>query len=221
MTMFPYDVNELADGPIRCMFAPIDADLPVGLDDVFDQVDPYVKTTDWEEFGATAGPFQHARNITTAAYNIQQTTQAVRERVTEVIRQATVNVAELRPDIVAMIEESTGVDTVATAAGRGATKKVPVGNIEDLTQYRMAFVGRRGKDQGIVTEPAPGAKVRGRMFAFIAYRAQLTADNLQLGFAEGDLANANVTFKLFPEPGQASGEEHGFWIFEDAGTFAA
>jgi hypothetical protein len=172
MTMFPYDVNELADGPIRCMFAPIDADLPAGLDDIFDQVDPYDKTTDWEEFGATAGP-------------------------------------------------STGVDTVASGSGKGATKKVPVGNIEDLTQYRMAFVGRRGKDQGIVTEPAPGAKVRGRMFAFVAYRAQLTADNLQLGFAEGDLANANVTFKLFPEPGQASGEEHGFWIFEDAGTFAA
>jgi hypothetical protein len=84
--MFPYDVNELADGPIRCMFAPIDTALPADLDDIFDQSTPTTPTTGWEDFGATAGPFQHARNLTTAAYNIQQTTQAVRERVTEVIR---------------------------------------------------------------------------------------------------------------------------------------
>jgi len=221
MTMFPYDVAELADGPIRCMFAPISVALPGDLSDIFDQVDPYDPDTDWVDFGATAGPWTHSRNLTTAAYNIQQTTQAVRERVTEVIRTSQVNVAEIRPDIMAMVEESPGVDDLPAASGVGAHSKVPVGNIEDLTQYRMAFIGRRGKDQGVVTEPGTGAKVRGRHFGFIAYRAQLSADNFQLGLAEGDLGNANVTFRLYPEPGQAAGEEHGYWVFEDAGTFTA
>ena len=50
---------------------------------------------------------------------------------------------------------------------------------------------------------------------------QLQADNFQLGFAEGDLAAANVTFRLNPEPGQPEFEEHGFWVFEDEGTAAA
>lgn len=208
MTMFPYDVAELADGPIRCMFAPISQALPADLDDIFGQVDPYDPETGWVDFGATAGPWTHSRNLTTASYNIQQTTQAVRERVTEVIRTSQVNIAEMRPDIVAMFEESPGAEDTTTGT------KVPVGNIEDLTQYRMAFVGRRGKDQGTVAETGGG--VRGRHFGFVAYRAQLTADNLQLGFAEGDLANGNVTFRLYPEPGQAAGEEHGYWVFEDA-----
>lgn len=215
MPMFPYDVNEIADGPIRCMYAPITEPLPNDLGDLVDQTDPYDPAGGFVDFGATGGPMQVARNITSAAYNIQQTTTAVLERITEVTRAATVNVAELRPDIVAMIEEGLAAD-VAAAAGLSAHSKVTFGNIEDLTQYRMAFLGRRSKSQGVVVEP--GGVERGRLFAYVAYRVQLQAENLQLGFAEGDMANADVTFKLYPEPGQAAGAEHGVWLFEDAGT---
>ena len=66
--------------------------------------------------------------------------------------------AEIRPDIMTMVENGPGTDTVATAAGVGAHAKVPFGNIEDLVQYRMAFIGRRSKAQGVVTEPAPAAR---------------------------------------------------------------
>lgn len=215
--MFPYDVAELADGPIRALFAPITTALPGTLDAVIDQVDPYDPQTGWVDFGATAGPFQANRNIATASYNIQQTTTAVRERISETTRTVVVNVAEIRPDIMRMIEEGPGNETVAAATGVGAHTNVPFGNIEDLTQYRMAFIGRRGKDQGIVTETV-GGKTRGRLFGYIAYRCQLTADNFQLGFAESELASANVTFRLMPEPDQDAGTEHGFWVFEDAGT---
>jgi hypothetical protein len=216
--MFPYDVENLADGPIRCLFAPITTALPTGLGDIIDQEDPYDPKSGWIDFGATAGPFQVNRNIATASYNIQQTTTAVLERVTEVTRSVVVNVAELRPDIVSMIENGPGADDVAGAAGAGAHSKVPFGNIEDLVQYRMAFVGRRSKAQGLVTESGTGAKTRGRLFGYVAYRTQLQADNLQFGFAEGDLANANVTFRLNPEPDQPDFEEHGYWVFEDTGT---
>ena len=54
-----------------------------------DQTDPYDsrhRPNGWVDFGATAGPFQVNRNIATASYNIQQTTTAVLERVTEVTR---------------------------------------------------------------------------------------------------------------------------------------
>jgi hypothetical protein len=220
--MFPYAVEELADGPIRCLYAPIGAPLPTSLKDIIGQVDPYAPAgtvpNKWVDFGATAGPFQVNRNIATASYNIQQTTTAVLERVTETTRSVVVNVAELRPDIVNMIENGTGADVVTAATGMGAHKKVPFGNINDLTQYRAAFVGMRSKAQGIVTETGVGAKTRGRLFGYIAYRVQLQADNLQFGFAEGDLASANVTFRLNPEAGQPELEEHGYWIFEDAGT---
>jgi hypothetical protein len=210
VSMFPYDVNELADGPIRCLYAPIGQALPATIDDVIDSNDPYDPATGWVDFGATAGPMQVARNITTAAYNIQQTTTAVRERITEVVRAVTVNIAELRPDIVAMFEEGQASDATGFS-------QVAFGNIEDLTQYRMAFLGRRGKDQGVVDEggTAP-TKKRGRLFAYVAYRVQLQAENLQLAFAEGDLANANVNFRLYPEPAEPAGEEHGLWLFEDA-----
>lgn len=221
MTMFPYDVNELADGPVRCMFAPITEPKVVDLADFIAVKTPYAPAGTFEDFGATAGPFQVARNLTTASYNIQQTTTAVRERITEVIRSVTVNVAELRPDILRMLEEGVATD-VAGAAGMSAYSKVAFGNINDLTQYRMAFVGRRGKDQGIVKEAAAaGSPERGRLFAYVAHRVALQADNLQLGFAEGDLASANVTFRLHPEPGEPEGEEHGYWLFEDAGVIPA
>jgi hypothetical protein len=217
MSQFPYDVNELADGPIRCMFAPIGTPLPTDLNDIQAVKTPYAPTAGWVDFGATAGPFQAARNIATASYNIQQTTTAVLERITEVTRTVTVNVAELRPDIVRMLEEGSAGD-VNQGSGMNAYSKVEFGNISDLTQYRMAFVGRRSKAQGIVDE---GAVERGRLFAYVAYRCALAADNLQFGFAEGDLANATVNFKLNPEPGRPEGKEHGFWVFEDAGTIPA
>ena len=221
MPMFPYDINELADGPVRCMYAPISQTLPVDLADIIAVTDDYDPVTGWVDFGATAGPFTVGRNITTASYNIQNTTTAVLERVTEVVRSVTVAVAELRPDVVAMLEEGVATD-VAAASGLNGYGKVEFGNIEDLTQYRMAFLGRRAKAQGIVKEGAAADAIeRGRLWAYVADRVQLQADNLQLGFAEGDLASANVTFRLQPEPGQAAGKEHGYWIFEDAGTIPA
>lgn len=207
MALFPYDVNELASGPIRCLYAPITQALPATLDDIVDTSYPYAKVDDWEDFGATAGPMQVARNITTAAFNIQQTTTAVLERVSEVVRAVTVNVAELRPDIVAILEEGVASDNTGGS-------QVTFGNINDLTQYRMAFIGSRVKGQGVVNET--GGKARGRLFGYVAYRVQLQAENLQLGFAEGDLANGNVNFRLYPEAGEPEGEEHGVWLFEDA-----
>lgn len=216
--MFPYDVAELLDGPVRAMFAPITTPVPETLDDIFLQEDPYTAATGWVDFGATGGPFTYARNITEAQYKIQQTTLAVRERITETIRTGQVNVAEFRPEIVKMFENALAVEAGTAAAGRGAYSKVPVGNIEDLTQYRMAFVGERGKDQGIVVESGSPTKERGRNWAFVGRRCQLSAENMSLALAQGDLANVNVTYKLFPDPGAPAGEEHGYWMFEDAGT---
>ena len=120
-----------------------------------------------------------------------------------------------------MIENGPGNDTVATAAGMGAHTKVPFGNIEDLTQYRMAFVGRRGKDQGVVTEPdveqGPRPAVGVRRLPLSSCRPTTSSS----GSPKATSPSANVTFRLNPEPGQPEFEEHGYWLFEDAGTFTA
>jgi hypothetical protein len=221
VTMFPYDVNELADGPIRCMFAPIGTALPADLSDIIEQTDPYDPETGWWTSAPPPVRSTHSRNLTTAAYNIQQTTQAVRERVTEVIRTSQVNVAELRPDIVALIEESHRRRHRRGRSGVGATPRSRSATSRTSPSTAWPSSAAAARTRASSPSPAPGPRSAGGMFAFVAYRAQLSADNLQLGFAEGDLANANVTFRLYPEPGQPSGEEHGYWIFEDAGTFAA
>jgi hypothetical protein len=216
--LFPYDVAELTTGPIRCLWAPISQAIPVTLKDVISQTSPYAPATGWVDFGATAGPWVNQRNVTSTQFKIQQTTLTVQERITEVVRTVQVAVAEMRPEVMQMLEGGPEIDTGAAGAGVGAYSGVPFGNIQDLTQYRMAFIGCRGKDQGIVTEPTTSL-IRGRMFGYFAYRVQLAAENLQVSLAQGDLGNANCTFKLYPDYTMDSGEEHGSWVFETAGTF--
>jgi hypothetical protein len=216
--LFPYDIDELTAGPIRCLWAPISQAIPTTLADVIDQVSPYAPKTGWVDFGATAGPWVNQRNITTTQFKIQQTTLTVQERVNEVVRTVQVAVAELRPDVMQVLEGGPTTETAVAGTGVGAYTKAPFGNILDLTQYRMAFIGCRGKDQGIVTEPTTSL-VRGRMFAYFANRVQLAAENLQTSLGQGDLGNANCTFKLYPDYTEAAGAEHGAWVFEDAGTF--
>ena len=214
MAMFPYDVNELADGPVRCMFAPITEPLPDRAGGRRRRPTRTTPNGDWVDFGATAGPWSVNRNIATASYNIQQTTTAVLERVTEVIRAVAVNVAEIRPDIMTDDRGGHRPTTVATVGGVGAHQG-PVR--QHRRPHPVPHGVRRPPLEGPGRRHRAGAIERGRLWGYVAYRVQLQADNFQLGFAEGDLATANVTFRLNPEPGQPEGEEHGYWVFEDAG----
>jgi hypothetical protein len=141
------------------------------------------------------------------------------EEITDITRTIEVSVAELNADHLQMIENAPAIDTVAPVAGASAQDVVRFGGFGTLKQYRFAFISRRSGQSGMVVET--GGKERGRFFMGVAYRAQLTADSVDLEQAKGDLSAAGTTFRLFPEPGQEEGEEYGAWFDEMAGTIGA
>ena len=215
----PYDLNALVGGAIRAVYAPISQAVPARLEDIVDLTSPYALNGAWEDFGATTGPFTYTRGITKAGSTIQQESTAVLEEITEVVRTVGAPFAELRPEILKMIEEG-GEANAISGAGNNQSAQVgqPVGSISELTRYRVAFIARRKKAQGTVREGVAGP-YRGRFLAFAAYQAELNAESVSIGFERGALASATVTFKLYPEPTiTAEGEEYGQWLDETAGV---
>lgn len=218
---FKYDLNKLFGGAVRVLYAPLSVTKPDDLSDIIDLVSPYAVKTGWIDLGATGGPFQYSRNLTVAGWNIQQATAAAFEEPTDVTRSFSVPAAEVKPEILEILEESTGIDTIAAAALKSAQKAVPFGNIEDLTPYRVAFIGRRKKAQGLVTEGA-GGLTRGALAGAVAFYATITADNAQISVAEGDMSTVPLNFSVKPDPAATvEGEESGIWLFEDAGQTIA
>ena len=221
MALFPYDLNELLGGRARILVTDdLTEPVPAGIGDILAMVSPYGALTGWTDIGATGGAAQYGRNLTVGGYNIQQTNGTVLEEPTDLTRSITFPAAEIRPDIIQMLEEGAASSTVAAAANKGAQDKQPFGTIIELTSRRIALVGQRKKAQGIVTEP--GGATRGRLVALVGYHATISADNAQLSLAEGDMAQVPLSFTLHPESTiTTDGAEYGAWFFEDAGTIAA
>lgn len=217
----PYDINALTGAAARVMLAPYTETIPDNPVDIFDQVSPYVVNGTWFNVGATSGPVQTGRNLAVAGYTIEQSQTVLLEEPTEVTYTLQVPIAELSPEMLKIINDSAAdVDAVAAITGAGASgagSKTHFGNIFDLTHYRVAFVVRRSKSQGLVTEP--GGRTRGRFFTFVGYDATITAENVQSSFGKGQLASATITFKLYPDSTVTEeGAEHGFYFDENAGT---
>lgn len=226
MSKLPYDLENLVGGPLRALYAPIETALPAKPVDVFaqtaaDEYEPAGAGLTWKDFGATSGSApQVSRNFEIAGAKVHQSRAEVLKRVTAVTRQVQIPFAELSPEILQIVENAPAVATIAAAANSGAAKKVAFGNVTDLTPFRLALFAELLQDQGVVTEP--GGVKRGRWFGYVAYKARLSADNVQLQFEDnGTLAVAQCTFELEPDPTATEGQEHGFWVIEDAGTILA
>jgi hypothetical protein len=214
----PYTLDNLAGAAARCLIAPASAPLPAKLSDVFLQKDPYTPVSPWFDVGATAGPLQVGRNITVAGYTIEQSQTPLLEEPTEVQYTVQVPFAELRPEIVKLVNESPSSTAAAGTATDGSGVKTPFGNIFDLTHYRIAFVVRRVKKQGQVLEGVAGL-ARGRFLVYCGYDCTMQGENVQTSFGKGQLSQAAVTFRLYPDDTVTTeGEEHGFWFDEDAQT---
>lgn len=231
---FPYDLANLLGGATRVVWAPISVALPAQPKDIFKQVvgstaPPYALKTGWKEFGANRDAFAYNRAIEVGAYTIQNVSGNILEEPTNTVRTARVSIAEINPETLKIIEEGTDAAAVtASAAAAVETAKtsaysgVAFGAIPELTQYRIAFISRRAKQAGIVTEGAAGP-TRGRFMVGVGYRCQLTADNVELQEAKGELSAATVTFHFFPDPDASvsAGSEFGIWWDEQAGTIPA
>jgi hypothetical protein len=217
--LFPFDLSALVGGPVRVVLAPTSVALPAHLDDIFAQTkaDSYALADDWIEVGATGGATQASRNITTSGWKIEQSTSQVLKKVTETARTVQVPFAELRPDILNVIENGPGAATEAAATGRSAAVKVPFGAVTELEEFRLAFIALRSKSQGEVIE-GTGGPHRGRFLAYVAYRATPASDNVQVQFEDGNMSVASMTFDLTVDDAAADGGEHGYWLSETAGT---
>lgn len=220
MAFLTYDENNLIGAGARVMYAPYSTTIPAFPSDIFDGTSPYAPASGWLDFGATSGPPVIGRNITTAGFNIQQTSTVLLEEITEINRSLTVPIAEFSPTILALLEEST-VATYAAAAKRGTGSKVAFGNINSFSSFRLALFAQKSKQQGVVTEGATTV-TRGAFFGWTAYKASFAAGNLQASIGRGTLAELSVEFKVYPDPDVATvNGESGFWMLENGGQTVA
>jgi hypothetical protein len=219
---FPYDIENLLGGAVRILWAPAAgtgaASVPDSMADVIDMEDPYAAVTPWADLGATKESFTYSRGFDTSGYEIQQVAGNVIEEITDITRSIEISYADFRPEHLQMIENAPAVADVAAAAGASAQKKVAFGAFSSPVQYRFAFVSMRPRQSGTVEES--GGKIRGRFFMGVAYLAQVAADEISFEQAKGELTGAGVTFQMFPQGGQPTGEEWGAWYDELAGTIA-
>jgi hypothetical protein len=216
MAFQKYNESNLVGAPARVLYTPFTTTLPTNFTDIIDGVEPYAPKTNWLDFGATSGPSVIGRNLTTAGFQIQQTTTTLLEEPTDLTRTLTVPIAEFAPAILALLEEST-VSTFAAATGRAGGSKIPFGTINSLSSFRIALIAQQSKQQGVNTEP--GGATRGAFVAWVSYKASLLGDNLQTSIARGTLADLSVQFKVYPDPTQTTpGAEAGFWIRENSGA---
>lgn len=218
---FPYDINNLLSGAVSIYYGPAATTaIPVDISDVILMEAPYTVQTGWTPLGATKEPFSYSRSFDSEGLEIQQSTSVILEEVTDITRTITVSQAEFNPFGFQLMENAPSVATIAAAAGASAQKKIAFGSFTSLTRYRFAFLSRRPKAAGEVTET--GGVVRGRFVMGVAYQGQVQADEIEMEQGKGELTAVELAFTLFPETtvAQPEGQDVGFWALEDPGTIA-
>ncbi len=222
---FPYNIENLLSGAVSIAYSKITgatpADIPAGIEDVILMESPYTIQTGWTWLGATKEAFSYSRGFETEGLEIQQVAGAILEEVTDLTRTITVSQAEFNPFGFQLMENAPSVATLAAAAGVSAQKKVAFGTFASIDRYRFAFISRRPKAAGTVTE-SDATTIRGRFVMGVAYQAQLQADEIEMEQGKGELTAAELAFSMFPETtvAQPEGQEYGAWFLEDAGTIA-
>lgn len=224
---FPYDIDNLLGGSVRVLYAPTSVTIPDNIGDVIEMVGPdYDAQTGWVDLLATKEAFSYSRGFDVEGWEIQQTAGNVIEEITDITRSVNVSVANFTTAILKILEGDTGTITAVAAAaaagtaGTSAQSRLTFGSFSSLTQYRVAFIARRSKSSGLVTETGNASATRGRFVMGVGYRCQLSADEIEMEQAKGELTAANTGFTMFPESGQSQGNEYGAWFTETAGTIA-
>lgn len=215
----PYDLSKLLAGPCRALWAdPTVTDLPDNLLDIIavEKADFYAPAAGYTDFGALVEGAAYGRSIETTGYEIENTTGTVAESVTDVVRSVSINRGELTADALREFEQAAKVAEVAGGADHRPEKHVKFGSIEALGRKRIVFIARRPVGVGADVIEQDGT-VRGAFVAGYLYTCSLSGDQSSISIAKGQLSSAPLTFKAFPEGGEAQGEETGRWIEETAG----
>lgn len=219
--LLPYDINNLLAGAARVLIGDAAAPpaVPAKINDVISikSSGTYLPTTGWIDIGATADASAYSRDLAVEEYRIEQSTGPVLQDVTETNRAIRVQMAELKPEHLQIIENAPAITTITAVAGTNtAQKAVKFGTIIDLVGRRVAFVGKRAQQSGVVNEGA--GVTRGRFVVVVLYNCLISADTAEISVGKGNLAQAPVTFRAYPEGTQPSGQEYGVWFDEQAGA---
>lgn len=217
----PYDITKLCVGNVRALVAPITQAVPTGLDSIQPMVatsGAYAPADDWRDFGAIPDgeESEYTHGHDSESISIENDTGALFETVSEVSRSFKLTLAELDSLNLQLLENAATVTTIAAAAGKSAQKGIKMGSYDSLTRYRLALVGKRPIEAGIVTEP--GGATRPRLLCVYLNRVTLAADDRTISFSKDKLASAEVEFTAFPEPAVVASDAFGGWFDEQAGT---
>lgn len=215
----PFDINELGSGAIRVLIQPAENTLVKTFKGWFSQVDPYDPADGVRDLGAKSGPATFDQALTVQGLTIEEQNTDVLERVQTVVWTMVVPMANITVENLVFFHNAKEAIAVAAAAGAAPFDFVPFGSFTDVAQFRVLFVGQKVKQQGIVIEPTT-LEERGRWDGVLAFRAQLTAGTANMSFGKGQLVSMPVTMKLFPESGEAQGEEYGGRMSERAATIS-
>ena len=161
MDLFPFDKSKLATGPARVVYAPTSVEVPVKLQDIFELNSPYKLAEDWIDFGASpdGAAASYTRGFETEGLGIEQSNSDVFTSIKGVKRLFKLNVAEIDPANIKVIEGSEAeeevIEAVKAVEGKGGASKqhaIPLGEITDLPVYRVAIIAQRKKAEAEVTE---------------------------------------------------------------------
>jgi hypothetical protein len=231
MGFFKYDITSLIGSGARVLYAPSSFTIPVSggaptikINSIIELTSAlnYAPKSGWVDFGAAreGQGAQYERSITTEDWNIEQATGAVATDVTDVPRNITVPMAEIKTAGVTILENAPASRAISAASGQSAQTAVDFGSFESIPRYRIAIVGQRRKGVGAdVTEP--DATVRGEFVAVVGFSTSISSNATQFELQKGQLANVAVEFEFFTESTITdSTRDRGSWLFESSGTIA-
>lgn len=221
----PWDATQASVGPARVVYTD-DTSVAVPVD-AWDIVAPvangsgeYPLQTGWKDFGLAADAPSYTHSKDSAGLEYEQPVQALFEQITSITRKFVAQVAEISPENMKIVENtSSAIETIAAATGASAQKKVPFGLYPGLKRRRIAMISYRPEGSAIVTEGA-GGPTRPPAIVLVLPQVALSTEDSEFSFKKGEPTNGAISFTCFPEDTLDAGEEHGFWIFEQAGVIA-
>lgn len=215
----PYDIFGVGVvGAARGMIVGYgDEAAPVGIHSVIGMEYPYAPVGNWINTGASVSAKGYSRGMESEGIAIQEETGNLFEDITETNRTITVPFAETKPAFEEIIENATHINDIEAAAGRSEQEVVALQSISQLRQYRVAFIGVRRMESGVVVES--DGRERGRFVMRVLNLCTLAADDVDEEMEKGSLAERAVAFTAFPDSEvDAADGDWGRVLFERAGT---
>lgn len=223
----PFDIFGVATiGAPRVLIADYDdVNAPVGIHSVIDMTYPYAPADPaWRNAGAAVSQRGYTRGLSSEGIDIQEQTGNLFEDITETTRTVSLPFAEMKPFLEEIIENSPQIaDIPAAAAGGGNAavseqEIVALQSISTLRRYRVAIIGVRRTESGVVVEPTDGRQ-RGRFVGRLLNLCTLSADDTELTMEKGSLAERVVAFTAFSDSEvDADDGDWGRVAFEKTGT---